>query len=99
MCDDKKGCCKDGGMGHGAEMSQGQGCHWNHTCGCPHHKLMPMLLVALGLTFLLGNLGLVSSSFVDMAWPILLILMGLQKMLGSMCKCWGKMMMKDGEKM
>lgn len=92
------GCCKGGEMGQGHEMGQAHSCHWNNQCGCPHHKLLPMLLVVLGLTFLLGNLGLVSSDFVNLAWPILLILIGLQKGLGLMCKCWGGMC-KSGEKM
>ena len=72
-------------------MSQGHACHWNNQCGCRHHRMVPMLLVLLGLTFLLGNLGVVSAEFVDVAWPVLVIVVGLQKMMGLKCKCWDKM--------
>ena len=51
------------------------------------HKMVGGLVALLGLAFLLGNLGLLSMSTVSMAWPILLILIGLKKMMGGACKC------------
>ena len=56
-------------------------------CGCPHHKMIPLLVVLLGVLFLLGNLGKVSSEVVVIVWPIVVIVGGLQKMFGHMCKC------------
>lgn len=85
MEDNQGGCCKSGDMG------QGHACHWNNQCRCMHHRVVPMLLVLLGLAFLLENLGLLSSGFVGLAWPVLVMLIGLQKMMGLSCKCWNNM--------
>lgn len=56
-------------------------------CGCPHHKVKGTLIVLLGLVFLLGALDIVGSRFVDLSWPVLLILAGLFKLSSGMCKC------------
>lgn len=76
----QEGMCKDCGTG----MS----------CKCPHHKMVPLFIVLIGLTFLLEALGVVSVGFANVAWPILLILIGLQKMMRGMCKCCGTGMTK-----
>lgn len=58
-------------------------------CKCPHHKTLPILVILFGLTFLLGNLGIVSSGFANIVWPVLIIVAGGMK-LGDkmgMCKC------------
>ncbi len=58
-------------------------------CSCPHHKVIPVLVILLGLTFLLGNWGTISWSTVNTIWPILIIVGGFMK-LGNkmgMCKC------------
>lgn len=57
------------------------------SCPCPHHKVVPFLIVLIGLTFLLRALDVLSVSFVSVAWPILLILIGLNKLARGMCKC------------
>ncbi len=57
------------------------------TCRCPHHKLVPLYIVLIGLAFLLRAFGVLSVSFVAYAWPVLLILIGVQKMCKGMCKC------------
>ena len=57
------------------------------TCGCAHHQMGPLLIVLIGVTFLLGALGYVSSAMVAVTWPILLILIGVMKMTRGMCKC------------
>jgi len=58
-------------------------------CKCGHHKVFPVLVVLFGLLFLLEAIGVVTSGFVMILWPILVIAGGLMK-LGSksgMCKC------------
>jgi uncharacterized membrane protein len=57
-------------------------------CRCSHHKIVPVLVVLLGLLFLLANLGVFSGSFTGVAWPILLILIGLVKLNSGSCKCY-----------
>jgi len=46
-------------------------------CGCPHHKMVPALVVIFGLVFLLRNLDVLSSSTVDIVWPIIVGVAGL----------------------
>ncbi len=56
-------------------------------CSCPHHKMVPLFIVLIGLIFLLEAMGTVTMAFANMAWPILVILIGLMKMTRGMCKC------------
>lgn len=58
-------------------------------CKCPHHKVVPVLVVLFGVTFLLGAWGTLSWSAVNVIWPILVILAGLIKIgeNSGMCKC------------
>ena len=58
-------------------------------CGCPHHKVVPALVVLFALDFFLGSLGVVSAHFVSVSWPVLLGLAGLSKMFSSKCTCCG----------
>ena len=69
-------------------MQEGMTCG-SGGCACPHHKMVPLCITLIGLLFLLQAYGTVSASFVSVAWPILLILIGLQKMFKGMCKCCG----------
>jgi hypothetical protein len=47
-----------------------------------------ILVALIGLTFLLGNLGVLSQKIVGIAWPVLLILLGLKNSVGrGKCKC------------
>jgi len=65
----------------------GCGCGGGKGCGCPHHKVMPVLVVLFGLLFLLGAYGVVGDRTVSVGWPLLVIVGGLMKMSGGMCKC------------
>ncbi len=58
-------------------------------CKCPHHKAMPVLVILFGLTFLLEALGVVTSGFAMVVWPVLVIIAGLMKWTekSGMCKC------------
>jgi hypothetical protein len=56
-------------------------------CSCPCHKVPGLLIASIGLVFLLGAFNVLSSRVVQITWPILLILLGLKKMCGGMCKC------------
>jgi hypothetical protein len=65
--------------------------HDGMMCGCPHHKVVPLCIILIGLAFLLQALGTLTASFVAMAWPVLLIVIGVMKMTKGMCKCCGGM--------
>jgi hypothetical protein len=58
------------------------------TCKCPHHKVVPILVILIGLDFLAGAVGVLSWTFVDITWPILVIIGGIVKLGG--CKCCNK---------
>jgi hypothetical protein len=56
-------------------------------CCCFCHKAPGLLIALIGLTFLLGAFNVLSPRAVEITWPILLILLGLKKMCGGVCKC------------
>ncbi len=47
----------------------------------------PILLLLLGLDFLLGTLNVFTNDFVQLTWPILLILIAVAMMMKEKCKC------------
>jgi hypothetical protein len=69
---------------HGAAataMAQGK------TCKCGHHKATPILVILLGLEFFLGEVGALNWGFVNVTWPILVIIAGVVMLVSRTCKC------------
>lgn len=64
-----------------------QGGEGKNICKCPHHKMIPALIVLFGVLFLLEALGVIAMSLVSVVWPVLVILAGLQKMMAGKCRC------------
>ena len=56
-------------------------------CGCPHHKIVPGLVILFGLLFLLGAYDVFTMRTVQIVWPILVIVAGLMKISQGSCKC------------
>ncbi|OGZ65845.1 MAG: hypothetical protein A3D34_03300 [Candidatus Staskawiczbacteria bacterium RIFCSPHIGHO2_02_FULL_33_16] len=58
-------------------------------CNCTHHKTIPVLVILFGLAFLLQALDVISSGFVMIAWPIIIIAVGVMKLVekSGVCKC------------
>ena len=56
-------------------------------CKCPHHKVVPLFIFVIGLIFFLHAFSLVSQRFTDIVWPLVLMLIGLQKMFSHKCNC------------
>ncbi len=54
-------------------------------CKCPHHKVVPVALILIGLAFLLQTFNVISGALVAMIWPVLVIIIGIVKLGG--CKC------------
>ena len=52
-----------------------------------HHNVTPLMVTLIGLSFLLGTLGVFSSQVVSVLWPIFLIIAGGTKLCERMCKC------------
>lgn len=63
------------------EQNSGEKCH------CPHHKMIGVFVALFGLTFLLGSLDVISQRVVSITWPILVTLIGLQKVFQTKCTC------------
>jgi len=59
-------------------------------CRCGHHKIVPVLVILIGLLFLLGALGILTGGFVSLVWPILLIIVGAVKLGSGSCKCYAQ---------
>jgi hypothetical protein len=66
------------------EKMQGKGM----VCKCPHHKAVPWLIILIGVDFLLGAMSVLTWSFVNITWPILLIVIGIVKL--ARCNCCSK---------
>ena len=60
-------------------------------CPCVHHKMVPILILLVGLTFLLTAMGIESAEVNSYVWPVLIILIGLQKLFQNQCKCCSHM--------
>ena len=58
-------------------------------CTCPCRSMIGVLIALIGLTFLLEAFNVLSPRTVEIVWPILVILVGLKKAFGGMCK-WCK---------
>lgn len=58
-------------------------------CGCPHHKMVPLLIFIIGLLFFLNTVNVITTSALNMLWPIALMVAGLTKMMAHKCKCCG----------
>ncbi len=67
-----------------AGMAKGKTCH------CGHHKVMPILVIILGLEFLLAEVNVLTWGFVNITWPILLIIFGFYKLMSGKCNCCAK---------
>lgn len=60
------------------------------SCPCPHHKMVPVYVVLLGVLFLLNAFDVVTAGVTAMVWPIIIIAIGLQKIFQSRCSCCSK---------
>lgn len=57
------------------------------TCGCVHHKFVPVLIILFALVFLLKALDMLEEKVVSIAWPVILGVGGFLKLTGKGCKC------------
>ena len=63
-----------------------EGMHGN-VCKCPHHKVVPLMIVLFGLTFFLSALGTITGETRNIIWPIVVIIAGGTKLFEGSCKC------------
>lgn len=56
-------------------------------CPCHHHKVLPAIVVLIGISFLLKAFDVIDSDVVAFIWPVLLIGAGLFKLKSSGCEC------------
>ena len=63
-------------------------------CGCPHHSIVPLLVIAFGAVFLLGQWNILTMAAVNTLWPIIVIAVGGMQLMSKKCKCCVPMNMK-----
>lgn len=56
-------------------------------CNCPHHRAVPVFIILIAATFLLGEWEIISPTTVDIVWPILLGAIGVTKLMKGRCGC------------
>lgn len=57
-------------------------------CKCPHHRVNGMLVALAALAYLLGHLEVISMDHANTVWPVLIMIVGLNKSFArGMCKC------------
>lgn len=66
---------------------QNMGGGMKNMCKCPHHKVVPGLIILFGAVFLLGYWEVLSWNTVNTVWPILVIIGGFMKLTSNKCKC------------
>ena len=59
----------------------------SNKCPCPHHKVVPLMVLLFGVAFLLQALNVMSMSTVAIIWPILVIIAGGTKLFSNKCTC------------
>lgn len=72
-------------MGHGEHPEHQGPMMQGKTCSCNHHKVMPTLVILFGLAFLLAEVNVLTWGFVNITWPILIIIFGITKLVR--CNC------------
>jgi hypothetical protein len=59
-------------------------------CNCPHHKVVPILIILIGLNVILSALGVYDLKWMAIIVGALLIVIGGTKIGGSKCGCCSK---------
>jgi hypothetical protein len=59
-------------------------------CSCGHHKVMPVLVIIVGIAFLLSYLNILAWSATNIIWPIAIIIFGCMKLAKGKCTCCQK---------
>jgi len=72
------------------ETSEDKKCCENEKPCCLCKKMGGVFIILIGVAILLGALDVVSEKTVWIIIPILVILIGLKKICGGMCKCCDK---------
>ncbi len=59
-------------------------------CRCAHRRTIPVLAIIVGLEFFLAEIGIFTWGFVNVTWPLLVIIAGIAGLKGSHCRCHGR---------
>jgi len=62
-----------------------------NVCNCPHHKVVPGVIVLVGLFFVLQSFGMLLSISPMLVFGLLLLVVGFMKLMGRKCKCCSSM--------
>lgn len=62
--------------------------HHGNSCGCMCHKSGGIIVALIGIVLLLGNFEILDPKIVHNAWPVLIVIWGLNKaFLKGKCNC------------
>ncbi len=80
----------DMGMKHEGCKCDQEGCahcSGKGKCNCPHHMIIPAMIILIGVVALLGAFNILTSMWVSVLWPIFVIVIGVTKIKSRSCKC------------
>ncbi len=80
MNDELKKCESCGG-------SCGNCSNQSKACQCTHHKVIPVMIILIAVTFLLNAFNYLADQSTAVIWPILLLIAGGTKLGQSKCGC------------
>jgi len=72
------------------ETTDEKKCCETKKCCCPCHKMPGLFIILIGVAILLGALDVINEKAEWISIAIIVILIGLKKMCGGMCKCCDK---------
>ena len=62
-----------------------------NVCNCPHHKVVPWMIVLIGIDIILGAFGiLINGTWMWVIIGVLLVIIGGVKLSGRKCGCCKK---------
>ncbi len=56
-------------------------------CRCAHHAVVPVLAIILGLEFFFAEIGVLTWGFVNVTWPLLIVIAGIAALTNRRCAC------------
>ena len=59
-------------------------------CNCPHHKVVPIMIIIIGLVILVGAFSMLTFQWASILIGVALIVIGGTKLGSRSCKCCSK---------
>jgi hypothetical protein len=56
-------------------------------CRCTHHAVVPILAIIIGLEFFFAEIGVLTWGFVNVTWPLIVVIAGIAGLANRRCRC------------